>query len=103
MNRFFFFFSSRRRHTRSLRDWSSDVCSSDLRAQPAVAPVMTSGDVCVDPARHSARRGENELDLGPKEFGVLELLLASQGRVVSAEELLERVWDEMADPFSSAV
>ena len=73
------------------------------RAQPAVAPVMTSGDVCVDPARHSARRGENELDLGPKEFGVLELLLASQGRVVSAEELLERVWDEMADPFSSAV
>jgi DNA-binding response OmpR family regulator len=43
------------------------------------------------------------LDLGPKEFGVLELLLSSQGRVVSAEELLGRVWDEMADPFSSAV
>jgi DNA-binding response OmpR family regulator len=43
------------------------------------------------------------LDLSPKEFGVLELLLAAQGRVVSAEELLERAWDEMADPFSTAV
>jgi DNA-binding response OmpR family regulator len=73
------------------------------RAQPAVPPVLTSGDVCVDPARRSARRGEQMLDLGPKEFGVLELLMSSQGRVVSAQELLERVWDEMADPFSSAV
>jgi DNA-binding response OmpR family regulator len=73
------------------------------RAQPAVPPVLTIGDVSVDPARRTARRGEQTLELGPKEFGVLELLLASQGRVVSAEELLERVWDEMADPFSSAV
>jgi DNA-binding response OmpR family regulator len=73
------------------------------RAQPAVPPVLTSGDLSVDPARRTARRGTQVLDLGPKEFGVLELLLASQGRVVSAEELLERVWDEMADPFSSAV
>jgi DNA-binding response OmpR family regulator len=73
------------------------------RAQPAVPPVLTSGNLSVDPARRCARRGEQMLDLGPKEFGVLELLLSSQGRVVSAEELLERVWDEMADPFSSAV
>ena len=73
------------------------------RAQPAVPPVLTSGDLCLDPARRSASRAGQFLDLGPKEFGVLELLLASQGRVVSAEELLERVWDEMADPFSSAV
>ncbi len=73
------------------------------RAQPAVPPVLTIGDLCLDPARRSARRGGQLLDLGPKEFGVLELLLTAQGRVVSAEELLERVWDEMADPFSSAV
>ena len=73
------------------------------RAQPAVPPVLINGDVSVDPARRCARRGNLPLDLGPKEFGVLELLLAAQGRVVSAEELLERVWDEMADPFSSAV
>lgn len=73
------------------------------RAQPALPPVLASGDVTVDPARRLACRAGLPLDLGPKEFGVLELLLASQGRVVSAEELLERVWDEMADPFSSAV
>jgi DNA-binding response OmpR family regulator len=73
------------------------------RAQPATPPVLVSGDVCVDPARRTVRRGDSRVDLGPKEFGVLELLLAAQGRVVSAEELLERVWDEMADPFSSAV
>jgi DNA-binding response OmpR family regulator len=73
------------------------------RAQPLLAPVLTSGDLRLDPARRSASRGGLALDLGPKEFGVLELLLAAQGRVVSAEELLERAWDEMADPFTSAV
>jgi DNA-binding response OmpR family regulator len=73
------------------------------RAQPALLPVLTCGDVSLDPARLTASRGGTPLDLGPKEFGVLELLLAAQGRVVSAEELLERVWDEMADPFSSVV
>ncbi len=73
------------------------------RAQPALPPVLASGDVTVDPGRRLASRAGLPLDLGPKEFGVLELLLAAQGRVVSAEELLERVWDEMADPFSSAV
>jgi len=73
------------------------------RAQPALPPVLINGDLCVDPARRTVRRGGYPVDLGPKEFGVLELLLAAQGRVVSAEELLERVWDEMADPFSSAV
>ena len=73
------------------------------RAQPALPPVLTRGDVSLDPGRLTACRAGTQLDLGPKEFGVLELLLAAQGRVVSAEELLERVWDEMADPFSSAV
>jgi DNA-binding response OmpR family regulator len=73
------------------------------RAQPALRPVLEHGDLRLDPARRSADRGGQPLDLGPKEFGVLELLLAAQGRVVSAEELLERVWDEMADPFTTAV
>ena len=57
----------------------------------------------MDTARHRACRGGRPLDLAPKEFGVLELLLAAQGRTVSAEELLERVWDEHADPFTAAV
>ena len=73
------------------------------RAQPAVPPVLRHGDLEMDPGRHTVTRAGRELDLGPKEFGVLELLLAAGGRVVSAEELLERAWDEMADPFSTAV
>jgi DNA-binding response OmpR family regulator len=73
------------------------------RAQPAIAPVLESGDLRLDPGRRTASRAGRPLDLGPKEFGVLELLLASGGRAVPAEELLERVWDEMADPFSTSV
>jgi DNA-binding response OmpR family regulator len=73
------------------------------RAQPGLPPVLVSGDLKLDPSRRQASRGGVQLDLGPKEFGVLELLLSAQGRVVSAEEILERVWDEMADPFTSAV
>jgi DNA-binding response OmpR family regulator len=73
------------------------------RAQPAIPPVLRSGDLTVDSSKRRGYRGERELDLSPKEFGVLELLLAAQGRTVSAEELLERVWDEAADPFTNAV
>jgi len=73
------------------------------RAQPAIPPVLRRGDLVVDTAQRRAFRGKRGLELAPKEFGVLELLLASQGRIVSAEELLERVWDEAADPFTHAV
>jgi len=73
------------------------------RAQPALPPVLERGDLRLDPAQRSASRAGRALELGPKEFGALELLLAAQGRVVSAEELLDRVWDEMADPFTSSV
>ncbi|KAK1182779.1 response regulator transcription factor [Streptomyces sp. NBS 14/10] len=73
------------------------------RAHPAVPPVVRHGDLVVDSARRTAVRAGRALALTPKEFGVLELLLAAGGRTVSAEELLERVWDEAADPFTSAV
>ena len=73
------------------------------RAQPGIPPVLESGDVVLDTAKRSVRRAGRWLELAPKEFGVLELLLAAQGRVVSAEELLARVWDEAADPFSGTV
>jgi len=73
------------------------------RAQPAIPPVLRSGDLVVDTGRRSASRDGRPLSLTPKEFGVLELLLAAEGRSVSAEELLERVWDEHADPFTVAV
>src|SRR5262244_3924451 len=73
------------------------------RAQPALPPVLERRDLRLDPAQRAASRDGRPLELGPKEFGALELLLAAQGRVVSAEELLDRVWDEMADPFTTAV
>jgi DNA-binding response OmpR family regulator len=73
------------------------------RAQPAIPPVLRRGDLVVDTGRRCAWRAGRPLDLTPKEFGVLELLLAAQGRAVPAEELLDRVWDENADPFTAAV
>jgi DNA-binding response OmpR family regulator len=73
------------------------------RAQPAVPPVLVRGDLALDPAQRVATRAGRRLALNPKELGVLECLLAAQGRVVSAEELLERVWDEAADPFTTTV
>jgi DNA-binding response OmpR family regulator len=73
------------------------------RSAPALPPTLACGEVTLDPSRRAAFRAGRRLDLSPKEFAVLECLLASAGRVVSAEELLERVWDEAADPFTTAV
>jgi DNA-binding response OmpR family regulator len=73
------------------------------RSAPAVPPTLESGGVTLDPGRRVAFRAGRRLELSPKEFAVLECLLASAGRVVSAEELLERAWDEAADPFTTAV
>ncbi|HEY3480148.1 MAG TPA: response regulator transcription factor [Streptomyces sp.] len=73
------------------------------RSAPALPPVLECGDLTLDPGRRTAIRGGLPLDLSPKEFAVLEYLLAARGRAVSAEELLERVWDEAADPFTTAV
>jgi DNA-binding response OmpR family regulator len=73
------------------------------RAQPAIPPLLRHGDLIVDTARREVSRSGRRLALTPKEFGVLELLLAARGRTVSAEELLARVWDENADPFTNAV
>ncbi|GLY89048.1 transcriptional regulatory protein CutR [Actinoallomurus iriomotensis] len=73
------------------------------RSTPAVPPTLSAADLTLDPNRRVAFRAGRRLGLSPKEFAVLECLLASGGRVVSAEELLERVWDEEADPFTTAV
>jgi DNA-binding response OmpR family regulator len=73
------------------------------RSTPAVPPMLEAGDITLDPGRRTAFRSGRRLELSPKEFAVLEYLLASGDRVVSTEELLERVWDEAADPFTTAV
>ena len=73
------------------------------RAQPAIPPILTKGDVALDSARRIATRASSRLDLSPKELAVLEILLAADGAAVSPEELLARAWDEVADPFSNVV
>ncbi|MFP5072870.1 response regulator transcription factor [Pseudonocardia nantongensis] len=73
------------------------------RATPAVPPTLAAGDLVLDPARRTVRRSGAPVELTRKEFGVLEVLLAAGGAVVSSEELLERVWDENADPFTTTV
>jgi DNA-binding response OmpR family regulator len=73
------------------------------RRSPASAPVTTRGDLVFDRARRRVSRAGSPISLNRKEMGVLEVLLVAEGAVVSAEELLERVWDEHADPFSRTV
>lgn len=73
------------------------------RSGPAAPPVLRSGDIVVDAARHLATRRGLDLGLATKELMVLEALLRADGRVVSAEELLEKVWDVNVDPFTNAV
>jgi DNA-binding response OmpR family regulator len=73
------------------------------RRAPAAAPVITHGDIVFDRARRRVSRAGRPLSLTRKEMGILEELLAADGGVVSAEDLLERVWDENADPFTRTV
>jgi DNA-binding response OmpR family regulator len=73
------------------------------RAGSARPSVLRHGDLELDPARRTATRGGDELQLSPKEFAVLEALLAADGAVVSPEELLERAWDANVDPFTNTV
>jgi DNA-binding response OmpR family regulator len=73
------------------------------RTHRAVPPVLSRGDIQLDSAQRVVRRRGQRLDLSPKELAVLELLLAAEGGVVSTEELLERAWDEAADPFTNTV
>ncbi len=73
------------------------------RAGTALPPVMERAGLSLDPARRVASRDGRFVRLTNKELAVLEVLLAADGAVVSAEELLERAWDDHADPFTNAV
>jgi DNA-binding response OmpR family regulator len=73
------------------------------RSTLPLPPALAYQNISLDPARRVVSRAGRRLELSPKEFALLECLLASPGVVLSAEELLERVWDEAADPFTSAV
>jgi DNA-binding response OmpR family regulator len=73
------------------------------RSVAPVAPVLEHAGLVVDTNRRLATRCGRPLDLTTKELGVLETLLRADGRIVSAEELLEKVWDMNVDPFTAAV
>lgn len=73
------------------------------RRSPAAAPLIVRGDLVFDRARRRVSRAGRPLFLTRKEMGVLEELLVADGGVVTAEDLLERVWDENADPFTRTV
>jgi DNA-binding response OmpR family regulator len=67
------------------------------------SPQLVRGDLTLDPLMLVARRAGRDLELTPKELGVLRVLMEAQGAVVSHEELLVRAWDEHANPFSTAM
>ena len=74
------------------------------RRQPAARPrTLRAAGIELDPVRRTATRDGRLLDLSVKEFGVLEALLRASPAYLSAEDLLEQVWDEHADPFTNTV
>jgi DNA-binding response OmpR family regulator len=79
------------------------VGSLGRRARPALPPVLKRAGITLDLPRRQASRDGLLLPLTPKEFAVLEVLMRAGDTVVSAEELLEKAWDEHADPFTNAV
>lgn len=87
----------------ALKELVARIRALGRRAAAPVPPVLSAGDLSLDPARHLAERAGRDLCLTKKEFGVLEALLSAEGRVLSAEEMLEKVWDENADPFTNVV
>ena len=74
-----------------------------LRRDRDLAPVLELGDISLDPARFEAHRSGRPLGLTAKEFALLEYFLSNPDTVHSQEDLLEHVWDEMADPFTNTV
>lgn len=87
-------------------DFAVLVAKVHALARRVVAPraiVLRAGDLEVDTSRHEAARGGRPVSLTARELAVITVLLQAAGRVVSAEELLEKAWDENADPFTASV
>ncbi|MCY4641056.1 MAG: response regulator transcription factor [Chloroflexi bacterium] len=87
----------------ALRELEARARALARRSAVGTPPVLEAADVRLEPGPHRATRGGRDLRLTRKEFAVLEVLLGARGNVVSAEELLERAWDEHADPMTNVV
>jgi DNA-binding response OmpR family regulator len=82
---------------------SARVHALGRRTRPADPPLLSRAGIRLDPARHEAYRDGHYVPLSRKEFAVLAELMRADGAVVSAEDLLERAWDEHIDPFTNVV
>ncbi|MEV1158711.1 response regulator transcription factor [Micromonospora chokoriensis] len=87
----------------ALVELSARVHALTRRSRPATPPTLRRAGIQLDPARHEVRRDDRHVALSRKEFAVLVELLRADGAVVSAEDLLERAWDEHIDPFTNVV
>ncbi len=87
----------------AMKELVARVRALGRRVPALVPPSLTHGDLTVDVPQRRVTRGDREISLTRKEFGVLEVLASAGGRVVSSEELLEKVWDENTDPFTNAI
>jgi DNA-binding response OmpR family regulator len=73
------------------------------RAVAPLPPVLERAGIRLDPNKREVVRDGNPVHLSPKEFAVLEVLMRAEGSVVSAEQMLEKAWDENTDPFTNVV
>jgi DNA-binding response OmpR family regulator len=87
----------------AMGELSARIHALSRRGDHVNAPVLTYRDLRLEPARRLASRGARQLQLTPKEFGILEVLMAADGTVVSAEQLLDQVWDEHTNPFTNTI
>jgi len=87
----------------AMKELVARVRALGRRVTAVVPPTLSFLDLVVDVPSRRVDRGGKEITLTRKEFGVLEVLMSANGRVVSAEELLEKVWDENTDPFTNAI
>jgi DNA-binding response OmpR family regulator len=87
----------------AMPELAARVLALGRRTRPGVPPVLRRAGITLDPARREVTRDGRYVSLSKKEFAVLFELLRADGTVVSAEHLLEKAWDEHADPFTGAV
>ncbi|RSN07499.1 DNA-binding response regulator [Nonomuraea sp. WAC 01424] len=87
----------------ALPELAARVLALGRRSRPAAPPVLRRAGITLDPARREVFRNGRFVPLSKKEFAVLTELMRAGGTVVSAEQLLEKAWDEHADPFTGAV
>lgn len=87
----------------ALRELVARIRTLARRPDQHIPPIIVVADLTLDPSRRVANRGSRGLTLTRKEFAVLEVMATSQGRIVTTEELLERVWDDATNPFTNTV